>query len=89
MTTPATHNSDDTTSERVLCMVFALREKPWKRGVTTGHGHKPRERGSTARPQERVRQEVPRAKERFGLPATALVVRCYEAGRAGFWLHRC
>ena len=28
------------------------------------------------------------AKARFGLGATAPVVRCDEAGRAGFWLHR-
>ena len=28
------------------------------------------------------------AKRRFGLPETAPVVSCYEAGREGFWLHR-
>src|SRR5262249_55482513 len=28
------------------------------------------------------------AKRRFGLPDTAPVVSCYEAGREGFWLHR-
>src|SRR5712691_10165354 len=30
----------------------------------------------------------PQAKRRFGLPDTAPVVSCYEAGREGFWLHR-
>jgi transposase len=33
-------------------------------------------------------QEVAQAKKRFGLPDTAPVVSCYEAGREGFWLHR-
>jgi len=31
---------------------------------------------------------VAQAKKRFGLPETAPVVSCYEAGREGFWLHR-
>ena len=26
--------------------------------------------------------------QRFGLPATARVISCYEAGRDGFWIHR-
>jgi transposase len=33
-------------------------------------------------------QEIAKAKRRFGLPADAAVVSCYEAGRDGFWLHR-
>ena len=33
-------------------------------------------------------KEIEMAKERFGLPADAPVVSCYEAGRDGFWLHR-
>ena len=44
MTTTATHNEHDTTTERVLFMAFALSEKTWKLGFTTGHGQKPRER---------------------------------------------
>ena len=31
---------------------------------------------------------IAKAKRRFGLPADAPVVSCYEAGRDGFWLHR-
>jgi transposase len=31
---------------------------------------------------------VAKAKERFGLPGSARVLSCYEAGRDGFWLHR-
>ena len=44
MTTTATHNKHDATTERVLFMAFELSEKTWKLGFTTGHGQKPRER---------------------------------------------
>ena len=79
MTTTATHNAHDTTSERVLFVAFELRERTWKLGFTTGHGQKPRERGFAARNQARLLQEVAQAKKRFGLPESASVVSCYEA----------
>ena len=88
MTTPATHNGHETPAERVLFVAFALREKTWKLACTTGHGQKPRARGCAARPRVRLLQEVSQATRRFGLPASAPVVRGDEAGRAGFWLHR-
>jgi transposase len=86
--TTATYNAHDTTPERVLFVAFELSEKTWKLGCTTGHGQKPRERGFAARHQARLLQEVAQAKKRFGLPDSAPVVSCYEAGREGFWLHR-
>jgi transposase len=88
MTTTATHNAHDTTPGRALFVAFELSEKTWKLGFTTGHGQPPRERSIAARNQTRVLQEVAQAKRRFGLPETAPVVSCYEAGREGFWLHR-
>jgi len=88
MTTTATHNAHDTTPERILFVAFALRAQTWKLGCTTGHGPTPRARSIAARSQTRVLQEVALAKRRFGLPATAPVVSCYEAGREGFWRHR-
>ena len=88
MTTTAPHNGHDTTPERVLFVAFELSEKTWKLGFTMGHGQKPRERSIAACNQARVLQEVAQAKKRFGLPETAPVVSCYEAGREGFWLHR-
>ena len=88
MTTTAPHNEHNTTPERVLCVAFELSEKTWKLGFTTGPGQKPRERGVAARHQARVFQEVAQAKQRFGLPASAPVVSCDEASRAGCWLHR-
>jgi transposase len=88
MTTTATQNIHHSTPERVLFMAFELSEKTWKLGFTTEHGQKPRERGVAAHSQTRVLQEVAQAKKRFGLPDSAPVVSCYEAGRDGFWLHR-
>jgi hypothetical protein len=39
-------------------MAFALHEKRWKFGFTTGHGQKPRARGVAARQQARGLQEI-------------------------------
>ena len=88
MTTAATHHEQSNTTEATLFVAFELSEKTWKLGFTTGHGQKPRERTVTARHQERVLAEIAQAKRRLGLPDTAPVVSCYEAGREGFWLHR-
>src|SRR5918999_4369474 len=88
MTTAATHNRQDTTPEATLFVAFELSEKTWKLGFTTGHAQKPRERTMAARQQERILDEIAQAKRRLGLPETAPVVSCYEAGREGFWLHR-
>jgi transposase len=88
MTTLATLHPQDTTTEGTLFVAFELSEKTWKLGFTTGHGQKPRERTVSARQQEHVLDAIAQAKRRFGLPDTAPVVSCYEAGREGFWLHR-
>src|SRR5262252_7745061 len=89
MTTPATCQVPESTTAGTLFVAFELSEKTWKLGFITGHGQKPRERTVPARQQERVLDEIAHAKRRLGLPNTALVVSCYEAGREGFWLHRC
>ena len=62
MTTTATHNEHDTTTERVLFVAFELSEKTWKLGFTTGPGQKPHERTVAARHQARLLQEVAQAK---------------------------
>jgi transposase len=41
-----------------------------------------------ARDLVRLKDEIAKAKARFGLPADAPVYTCYKAGRDGFWLHR-
>ena len=71
-----------------LFLAFAWSAHPWKLGFTTGAAQRPRERNVPARHSAAVREEIRKAKERFGLPADAPVISCYAAGRAGFWLHR-
>src|SRR2546425_8934911 len=88
MTTAATHYEQRNPTEATLFLAFELSEKTWKLGFTTGQGQKPRERTVTARQQERVLDEIAQAKRRLGLPDTAPVVRCSEAGRDGCWLQR-
>jgi len=88
MTTLATRNTQNTTTEGPLFVAFELSEKTWRLGFTTGHGQKPRERSVTARHHELVLNEIAHAKRRMGLSETAPVVSCYEAGRESFWLHR-
>src|SRR5262249_40095736 len=88
MTTTAPQHEQRNTTEATLFVAFELSEKTWKLGFTTGHGQKPRERTVPARHHEHVLTEIAQAKKRFGLPETALVASCYEAGREGFWLHR-
>jgi transposase len=69
-------------------VAFELGLLQWKLAFTVGMGQAPRLRSVTARDREAVLREIALAKERFGLPAEAPVVSCYEAGRDGFWLHR-
>jgi transposase len=88
MTTAVTHHEQRNPTEATLFVAFELSEKTWQLGFTTGHGQKPRERTVTARHHEHVLNEIAQTKRRLGLPATAPVVSCYEAGREGFWLHR-
>src|SRR5262249_48462964 len=88
MTTSATRNVPESLTAGTLFVAFELSEKTWKLGFTTGPGQKPRERTVTARQQELVLDEIAQARRRLGLPDTAPVVSCYEAGREGFWLHR-
>src|SRR5713101_3293057 len=57
-------------------------------GFTTGAAQRPRERRMPAGAVQVLLEEIARAKQRFGLPEDAPVIRCYEAGREGFWLHR-
>jgi transposase len=72
----------------VLYVAFELGWGSWKMAFTIGAGQSPRIRTVPARSTSSVLYEIKMAKLRFGLPANAPVVSCYEAGRDGFWLHR-
>src|SRR5215467_95769 len=85
----ATHsNHSNATASPVLDLAFELSSNTWKLAFTVGLGQKPRLRTIPARDTAGLFLEIARAKDRFGLPAEAPVVSCYEAGRDGFWLHR-
>lgn len=74
--------------QSTLYLALELGWSQWKLGFTTQAGQKPRLRTIKARDLRALGEEIRRAKERFGLPESARVVSCYEAGRDGFWLHR-
>jgi transposase len=71
-----------------LYIACELSNKKWKLGFTIGLGQKPRERSVGAGDLLALEEEIRLAKKRFGLPANARVLSCYEAGRDGFWIHR-
>lgn len=77
-----------TVEEQVLYLALELGKAKWKIGSTIGLGQKPREVNLRGGDREGLRQEIARAKQRFGLRPTAPVVSCYEAGPDGFWIHR-
>lgn len=83
-TTPRTF----TTISKQLYLAFELSKNRWKLGFTTGLGAAPRIITVAARDLEALSTAIRKAKVRFGLPAEAPVLSCYEAGREGFWLHR-
>jgi len=72
-----------------LYLALDLSEAKWKLGFTNGLGQKPWIRTIDAGEVLLLEREIQRAKERFGLAADSRVLSCYEAGRDGFWLHRC
>ena len=76
------------TAGPVLYVAFELGWGTWKMAFIVGAGQSPRIRTVPARLTSSVLHEIKKAKLRFGLPANAPVVSCYEAGRDGFWLHR-
>lgn len=77
-----------TTSSPRLHLALELGWSEWKLAFTIGHGQPPRLRTIAARDLPALVKEMTKAKRRFGLPDSASVVSCYEAGRDGFWLHR-
>ena len=79
---------DEYSEEKVLFLALELSNSHWKLGSTVGMGQKPRERTIAAGDLRALHKEISQAKQRFGLPASARVVSCFEAGRDGFWLDR-
>jgi transposase len=88
MTTTMTRTSESTAVPGVLLLAFELSVRTWKLGFTVGRGQRPRVRPIPAGALAQLATEIAAAKARWGLPPTAPVMSCYEAGREGFWLHR-
>jgi transposase len=87
MTTQATLGGESIACEQVLYMALELSDRTWKVLFAAPSGRR-RERTVAARDLAQLLAEIAEAKRKLGLPAGALVVSCYEAGRDGFWLHR-
>jgi transposase len=83
---PATQGMEGKVSAPVLYMALELSNKTWR--LALSDGAKRRQVVVPAADLMKLSEEVAKAKERFGMPASARVVSCYEAGRDGFWLHR-
>jgi len=75
-------------SEAVLHVAFELGKRDWKLAMSSGFGVVPVIRTVAAGNWGAVEQAWGEGRRRLGLPASARVVSCYEAGRDGFWIHR-
>jgi transposase len=84
----ATTRPEMSVSEPTLYVAFELGKKEWKLAMTSGFGVDPWLRTVASGDLRGVERAVRQARRRFGLPAQAPVVSCYEAGRDGFWIHR-
>lgn len=73
----------------VLYMSLELGRSKWLVGFCRERGAKARLRTIAARDVAALSREIELARTRLGLPSQSRVVSCYEAGRDGFWLHRC
>ena len=76
-------------SNGTLYMSLELAAENWKLGFADCLGRNARVRTISAGDFDRLKEEVAITKKRFELDVDASVICCYEAGRDGFWVHRC
>jgi transposase len=76
----------------VLKMAVELAAGTWRLASAVSSGHRPRQKSIQVTCFESLReavvQELAMAKKKLGLPESAAVVACYEAGRDGQWVRR-
>lgn len=84
----ATTHPTQSTGSQTLFLSLELSKSTWRLTFGIGPGVAPRERRMAAGSGAVFVAELAQAKRRFGLPPTAPVRSCYEAGRDGFWVHR-
>jgi transposase len=70
-------------------MSIELSANIWKLGLADRVGRLPRVRSVNAGDFGQLQREIKAAKRIFGLDPDVPVISCYEAGRDGFWIHRC
>jgi transposase len=71
-----------------LYVAFELGATTWMLAMTSGLGQAPWLRKMRAGDVPTLRRLLEEGRRRCGVPATAGVMSCYEAGRDGFWVHR-
>lgn len=74
--------------EATLYVAFELGKTEWKLAVTVGLGIEPWVRTVPAGDFAAVTRLMEAGRRRWGVPADARIMSCYEAGRDGFWIHR-
>jgi transposase len=82
------HHGESTGNDAALYMALELSASRWQLAFAVGLAMPSRRRTIAAGDEAALQQEIAAARRRFGLPATAAVRSCYEAGRDGFWIHR-
>lgn len=82
------HHVESTGNGAVLYMALELSARQWQLAFGVGLATPSRRRTIAAGDRVALGHEITAAKRRLGLPATAPVRSCYEAGRDGFWVHR-
>lgn len=75
------------TNASTLYVAFELGNTEWKLAMIPHMEAAPLLRTIPARALPQVDEALAQGKRHFGLPVTAAVRSCYEAGRDGFWLH--
>jgi transposase len=80
--------SEVSVNEPVLYVALELGKNEWKLAMTAGFSQSPWLRTVAGGDVSGVERAIDRGRQRFGLPPSARVVSCYEAGRDGFWIHR-
>lgn len=86
MKTKATRRTECNRSRLYLAFELSLNE--WKLAFSSGLGGRPLLRRVEAGNLDELERALEEGRRRLGVPRTARVCSCYEAGREGFWLHR-
>lgn len=84
-----TRQSEYNAREQKLYLALELSRQKWLLAFSVGLGQEPRMRKIAGGDMAALAGEIEKARKRFGLAQQVEVASCYEAGRDGFWLHRC